>query len=237
LVADAQPWTSDCCARWMLGSWKGCRSHSCVIGGSSLSRAGNARECDLGLGRNAKSRSVSCRQPGWEMLHILGIAGVIVGGVCDQHRNLDNAIEPAACRVEDFGDELKRVPDLFGGGIAPIDSAAGIVRSRRSRYEYEASGFGGPAERSARARFRQADEVDHGFDSFELQQSRRVVRPRLAAVIDCLSLKGDPTMAEPEQRSRISSMNFKPGVAQLALGGEVCAARTVQRNFGRRCRR
>lgn len=145
---------------------KGCRGDGCVIGRPSLSRQSNAREGDLGLGRNAKSRSVPCRQPAWEMLQVFRIAGVIVGGVGDQHGNLDNAIEPTACGVEGLRDKSQRIPNLFGGGIAPIDPAAGIVRSRRSRHEYKASGFGGPAERTARARFRQAYEVDHEFDSF-----------------------------------------------------------------------
>jgi hypothetical protein len=121
-------------------------SRGCAVGRSSLARQSNARERDLGLGRNAKSRSLTCRQPAREMLHILLIAGVIAGGVSDQHGNLDNAIEPAACRVEDLRDRLKRIPNLFGGGIAPVEPAAGIVRSRRSRHKYETSGFGGPAE-------------------------------------------------------------------------------------------
>jgi hypothetical protein len=41
------------------------------------------------------------------MLHILRIAGVVVGGISDQHGHLNNAIKPAACRVEDLRDELK----------------------------------------------------------------------------------------------------------------------------------
>jgi hypothetical protein len=95
------------------------------------------------------------------MLHVFGVAGVVISWVSNQHRDLYDALEPAACRAEHFGDVAQRMSNLFDRGVAAIDPSGGIMRSRGSRDEYETGGFGGAAIGTTRARFWRADKINH----------------------------------------------------------------------------